>query len=111
MTKKTCGKKTFGTKPASLPVCSRCVNAYVDNELEPGFDFSSRSLGESSPGYRIMLNTGNRQKTNITLERWNADHKQWEVEGYYIPKYCPECGRHLVENEDVNIELPPEHCL
>lgn len=79
--------------------CPKCMNAYVEPELEPDCDFSSRSVGEANPGYRMMLNTGARQKTHISLERWSDEHQQWETEGFYIPKFCPECGRKLTENE------------
>ena len=79
--------------------CPKCMNAYVEPELEPDCDFSSRSVGEANPGYRMMLNSGARRKTHISLERWNENHQQWETEGFYIPKYCPECGRKLTENE------------
>ena len=78
--------------------CGKCVNAFVEPELEPDYDFSSRSVGESNKGYRMMLNSGARRKTHISLERWNEQHQQWETEGIYIPKYCPECGRELKEN-------------
>ena len=79
--------------------CDKCMNAFVNPELEPDYDFASRSLGDSSKGYRMMYNTGARRKTHISLERWSEDHKQWETEGIYIPKYCPECGRELKENK------------
>ncbi len=78
--------------------CGKCVNAFVDSELEPDYDFSSRSVGDCNEGYRLMLNTGARRKTHISLERWNQEHKQWETEGFYVPKHCPECGRALAEN-------------
>ena len=51
--------------------CAKCMNAYVEPELEPDCDFSSRSVGEANPGYRMMLNSGARRKTHISLERWN----------------------------------------
>ena len=79
--------------------CDKCMNASVNSELEPDYDFASRSLGDSSKGYRMMYNTGARRKTHISLEKWSEDHKQWETEGIYIPKYCPECGRELKENK------------
>lgn len=78
--------------------CDKCMNAFVEPELEPDYDFASRSIGDSSNGYRMMLNTGARRKTHISLERWNENHQQWETEGIYVPKYCPECGRELKEN-------------
>lgn len=78
--------------------CNKCMNAFVEPELEPDCDFASRSIGDSSKGYRMMLNTGARRKTHISLERWNEQHQQWETEGIYVPKYCPECGRELKEN-------------
>lgn len=78
--------------------CSKCMNAFVEPELEPDYDFASRSVGDSNKGYRMMLNTGARRKTHISLERWHEEHQQWETEGIYVPKYCPECGRELKEN-------------
>ena len=45
--------------------CDKCMNASVNPELEPDYDFASRSLGDSSKGYRMMYNTG-AIKNNLT---------------------------------------------
>jgi hypothetical protein len=89
--------------------CPKCMNAFVEPTLEPDCDFSSRSIGEANPGYRMMLNTGARRKTHISLERWDESHKQWEIEGFYKPKFCPECGRKLIENEIGGIGIYIDH--
>lgn len=81
--------------------CGRCLNANSDptGELDPDYDFSSRSVGECDKGYRIMMNTGYHHNTDLTVEHWHEQHKQWETIGYYTPNYCPECGRQLFENK------------
>lgn len=81
-------------------ICGRCLNAYVDDELTPENDFSAFSLGTSENGHRMMIQTGNGRPTEVVSEVWNPTVKMWETTGYYYPKYCPECGRELFENEE-----------
>jgi len=54
-------------------------------------------IGECEPGYRILFEIGRANPTAINFEVWKAD--VWQTVGYYRLRFCPNCGRRLVENE------------
>lgn len=42
--------------------------------------------------------SGDDRPTEILFEEL-YDNAGWELVGYYQPKYCPNCGRELMENQ------------
>lgn len=86
-----------------MEICSFCFNSKVDpsGELNEDNDFSSVSIGSTAPHYRMAINTGADRSTNIDIMTWSDEHKRNICVCYYVPKYCPECGRYLFENEKV----------
>lgn len=73
--------------------CDFCRNAFTDGDLSHDNDLSYSPIGAVEPSYRAFLRTGDRRKTAIMVEYGS------ELAFIYAPKYCPECGRHLLENE------------
>ena len=54
-------------------------------------------LGIVEDNYRIGFTTGAKRPTMIEFRaRVNGRN---EIIGFYVPAYCPECGRKLIENE------------
>jgi len=45
----------------------------------------------------MFLESGYGKSTAITFEKMEAG--LWVTMGVYFPRYCPNCGRKLVENE------------
>ena len=85
--------------------CSYCLNATQCEDLDETNDFSSCGIGESveSRGTWLMLDSSkvggiNIQARQVWLEKDGGDNYIHCVAKYY-PKYCPECGRLLKENE------------
>ncbi|MBP1559724.1 MAG: hypothetical protein J6C96_00550 [Oscillospiraceae bacterium] len=81
--------------------CSMCVNAKVDDELTDENDFSSISVGESAQGCRMSINSGNGRPVCIEVEEWDDNSHQNVVIASYYPKYCPNCGRELLEYSEI----------
>lgn len=77
--------------------CHMCFNARLDNELTDDNDYSSCTIGSYDKDCRIMLSSGWGKPPRIEIERWNDSAAQWEYIGIYYPKFCPECGREIVE--------------
>ena len=86
-------------KPENIPACGMCNNAFVDPELRPDNDLSYFTLGDSVDGKRMMLRSGAGKPVEIIMEEFDRKSMRWGVVGCYIPKFCPNCGRKLVENE------------
>jgi len=80
-----------------MSACDMCYNAHVDSELTSDNDFSAHIIGECAEGYRILLKSGWVRPTAITFEKW--EESGWMTIGFYRPRYCPNCGRRLFENE------------
>jgi len=80
--------------------CGICNNAYVDAELQEDGDLSYTSLGECESGYRVFFRSGDSRPTEILFEKWYGK-AGWHLVGYYRPKYCPNCGRKLIENNSL----------
>lgn len=85
--------------------CRMCDNAATNPELNSDNDLSFSGIGECVDGYRIMLRSGDGRPTGIIFERWN-EKAGWSTIGHYLPKYCPNCGRELKENERFKIDAP-----
>lgn len=82
----------------SSPGCHFCNNAAIDPELTPDNDLSYVSVGECLNQVRILFRSGDRKPTALLFEKWRENYG-WETIGNYIPKFCPECGRKLFEND------------
>lgn len=78
--------------------CKYCLNSFVDDELDPNNDGSSFSVGKAANQHAIYLTTGGGGPTLIEILGWNEQLGQNVTLGNYAPKFCPECGRKLVEN-------------
>ena len=59
-------------------------------------DYSAMSIGDSSNGYRMMFCSGWGRQPRIETEKWD-EKAGWHKIGQYFPKFCPECGREIVE--------------
>lgn len=75
--------------------CGMCLNARVDEELTEDNDYSAYSVGESQSGFRLMLCSGAGKPTRIEAEM-HTEHG-WGTVAVYEPKYCPNCGRSIME--------------
>lgn len=84
----------------SVP-CSYCLNARCDpsGELTSDNDFSSCGVGRCDKGYRMSIDTGSSRPTRIIFTKWDDKCKENVYIGRYTPKFCPECGRRLYEND------------
>ena len=96
-------------------VCGFCFNAYVastlpepedsyfEPELNDSNDFSSSTIGLSSSGIQMYINSGAGKATHIEVCQWISDlnglyHSgKYHTIAKYYPKFCPECGRPLNE--------------
>lgn len=83
----------------NVPVCRFCHNATVDGDLTSENDFSSCGIGSMDKGYLMYLSTGGGRPTELEVFRWNVTNQRNDLIGSYRPKFCPECGRKLVEND------------
>lgn len=79
----------------TMKPCEMCLNARVCPELNDENDFSAHSIGECESGFRIMIESGWGQPLEITFERFI--NSEWHFIGIYYPKFCPNCGRPLIE--------------
>lgn len=81
--------------------CQMCLNARVDEsgELTDDNDLSYTSVGSVDDGYRIMIRSGDGRPVSIIFEAANNDRNEMKVVGRYQPKFCPNCGRPLIEYE------------
>lgn len=87
------------SEPESIIPCGMCDNAFVNPELRPDNDLSYFTLGDSVDGKRMMFRSGDGKPVQIIVEEFDRKSMQWGLIGYYTPKFCPNCGRKLVENE------------
>lgn len=81
--------------------CHVCENATVNPNLSPEYDLQYTNIGmdtTSIKGTSLMIRTGDRRATAIVVSQWNKDLNCNEDIAIYKPKFCPECGRPLFEN-------------
>lgn len=88
--------------------CHFCYNAHVwakepkieedyfDEGLNDDNDGSSCNIGHCSKNFDMMFNSGMGRACNIEIRKWHEGYG-WAPIGYYYPKFCPECGRELIE--------------
>ena len=84
-------------KEMSQP-CDMCNNAKIDARLTDKNDYSSCILGDSAEGLRMMLSSGWGRPLRIELQEYDVKNG-WLTYGIYFPKFCPNCGRKIVEYE------------
>lgn len=81
--------------------CRFCENHRVNHDLDltEEQDFYAMIIGKFEKGHRIMFNKQPHQTLCIDFEVWREDLKtpQYQLVGYYYPKFCPECGRKIDE--------------
>lgn len=78
--------------------CFMCTNAHTDPDLNSDNDLSYITIGKCDPKRRIMFRSGDGRTTQIIVEEFNEKSGCWEFVGFYRPKFCPNCGRELIEN-------------
>lgn len=88
-------KEKVGTLSTDSKPCFYCNNARINHHLTDENDYSSLSIGEACPNFRIMFTSGSGKPPRIEFETWNNDH--WSTVGVYYPKHCPYCGREINE--------------
>lgn len=89
-------------------MCKYCFNARIcppsddifETELTDENDFSSCTVGNCAEGYSIMINSGGGKPVEIEFRKWFEESKEWHAVGYYVPKFCPECGRKINEYKE-----------
>jgi hypothetical protein len=81
--------------------CRFCLDASCDpeGELTTENDYSSLPVGKVIRGYRMSIDVGCGKPLRIRIEHWNSHMQQNVLVGCYRPKFCPECGRKLVEQQ------------
>ncbi len=80
-----------------MDACHMCDNAHTNPEFTSDNDYSACTIGKCETGYRILLESGWARPTAITFEKLEASGCR--TIGFYRPRYCPNCGRKLFENE------------
>lgn len=96
----------YGGATMSKKHCDFCLNAF-NSDIEQGFDSCSISVGSVSEGYRMYINSSScyQAPVHISVDTWREyayyrGHKGCNVDiAIYAPKYCPECGRRIKEND------------
>ena len=88
--------------------CDFCSNSFV-NGIDPEYDGSSTLVGlcDTSKGYRLSLDAAGLSNPPVCIKVtvWdnNASYKGSDGAvvdvAEYAPKYCPECGRRIKEND------------
>lgn len=81
-----------------MMACRMCDNAHTNPELHSDNDLSYISIGRGDNSHRMFIRSGDDRPTEILFEEL-YDNAGWELVGYYQPKYCPNCGRELMENQ------------
>ena len=79
--------------------CHYCDNATTNPSLTPDTDLSYYGIGMAEQGTAIRFRSGDNRPTAIVIDRWDETTQRNVQIGLYVPKFCPECGRYLRENE------------
>lgn len=78
--------------------CSFCLNARVDHLLSDDNDLSYLSVGLGDGKHRMFIRSGDSRPVAIIVDLFNDCTKQNETICVYSPKFCPECGRSLMQD-------------
>lgn len=81
-----------------MDACFMCTNAHTDPELNSDNDLSYITIGDFTPKRRMMFRSGDGRTTQIIVEEFDEKSGCWQLVGFYRPKFCPNCGRELIEN-------------
>ena len=86
-------------KQGSCKFCWNFISAGIDED--PLFDGSSIPIGSSDSGYALFLNSSSTYPAFgcVNIDCLCYSSGQGLTVATYVPKYCPECGRKLVENQ------------
>ena len=79
-------------------MCKFCDNATNNPELNHNNDLSYTSIGITAKGCSMFLRAGDYKPTEIVVQKWDDYYQCNEIVARYKMKYCPECGRRLLEN-------------
>ena len=79
-------------------VCKMCENAHTNPDLRDVDDMRYTCIGDFGDGHRAFFCTGGDVPTVITFEKTLGGSGCY-LFGRYYPKFCPNCGRRLTENE------------
>ena len=78
--------------------CHVCCNATVEPELTSDNDLSYISVGKTTEGYGMHIRSGDGKPTALIVSKWEESLRRNIDVGVYKMKFCPECGRRLIEN-------------
>lgn len=85
---------------SELKPCHMCLNARLDDELTDKNDFSSFSIGNSAKGIRMSVDAGYGKPLRIEVSMWDEKLQENKIVSRYYPKFCPNCGRPIIEYEE-----------
>lgn len=82
--------------------CAYCANSTTDELLDFGFDGSSFSVGDCEKGYSMYITSETPSNFPVSLEvlHWDDTLHRNVTVARFVPKYCPFCGREIVENKN-----------
>lgn len=83
-----------------LKPCYMCLNARLDDELTDKNDFSSVGVGNSAKGVRMSIDSGYGKPLRVMVTMWDKKLQVNKIIGSYYPKFCPNCGRPIIEYEE-----------
>lgn len=83
-----------------MKACRMCLNARIDDNLTDDNDLSYIPVGKTTREHRIMIASGNGKPLSIDVEMLDEKIGQWVMVGMYNPKFCPNCGREILEYGD-----------
>ena len=92
--RKTLRRGEGATMAGKCPCCM-CNNARVDDKLTEDDNLSYLAVEESVRPFRILFASGCGEPFRL-LVQFLIDG-QWSAAAVYYPRYCPNCGRELLE--------------
>ena len=80
-------------------MCMYCDNAFTNPVLQHDNDLSFIAVGKVDPDHSIYFRSGDNRPTVLLFQKLipNVDPCVIDV-GEFVMKYCPLCGRELLEN-------------